>query len=352
MENVMPEKLTNSELKTTQSDEIIKEIKSVEYFDKRRYKFTFVNNQVRYIASVTTKLEEYRERGLEIYREAVGKEEADRAMIEGGEWGSIVHHACFLLATGGAVLYEPPTYQTIGIVNDDVAELIKQNSLIRQQFSIKSIPFMTIDDQYRFLQVRKFKSWIDTVKPEVLYAETVVYSLKHDIAGRIDFLFRVKEGNYPIAGTKDVYLPAGIILPDVKSGAMSDRHFLQLGAYRTAIKESLGIDDPIPTAVIHLKAMTKSGLNTLVHLPEEADHDFELYQHVAAIYDDKHKGEEPTEFQFESVLLSDQTRNATSLGQIMPNPTAEKQAEEEPFLTTPTPESEQIKSQTKKGTKK
>jgi hypothetical protein len=302
--------------------ELIKEIKTVEVFDKRRYKFTFTNNAVRYIASVTTKLEEYREQGIERYRENVGTEEANETMREGGEWGSIVHHGCFLLATGGAILFEPPAYQTIGIQNEEVAILVKQNNLIRQQLNIQQVPHLTINDQYRFLQCRKFKKWFDIVKPEVLFAETVIYSLKSDIAGRLDFLFKVKAGKYPIAGTKDVELPEGIILPDVKTGNWSNKYWYQLGAYRKAVKESLDLD-VVATVGIHLKASTTTGLNTLVHLAEEAEHDYELYQHVAAIYDEKHKNDSPADFEFESVLLSEKA--SAILGITIPNQNAEAQ---------------------------
>lgn len=308
--------------------ELIKDIKTVEYFDKRRYKFTFLDNTVRYITSVTTKLEEYREKGIELYRERVGSEEADRAMEEGGEWGTIVHHACFLLATGGAVLYEPPAYQTVGIINEDVIELVKQNNFMRQQFDVNKIPYITINDQFRYLQCRKFKNWLDVVKPEVLYAETKIYSLEDDIAGRLDFLFRVKSGHYPIAGAKDVWLPDGVILPDVKAGAWSQKFYYQLAAYRVAVKKSLGIEVDA-TVGIHLKAQTNTGLNTLVHNKEEADHDFTIYQHIAAIYDEKHKNDIPTEFEFESVLLSDQARGTVMLGITIPNPAAEAQVAQE-----------------------
>jgi hypothetical protein len=297
---------------------IVKEIKSVEYFDGRVYKFTFTDGAKRYIKSVTTKLEEYRDKGIEHYREQVGTDEANLALKEGAEGGSLVHHACFLLATGGAVLFEPYAYQTAGIPNEEVSELQKQNALIRQQLDLNKIPHLTINDQYRYLQARKFKYWLDQVQPEVLYAETVIYSLTHDIAGRMDFLFRVKGGSYKIAGAKDVVLPDGIILPDVKTGNWSDKHWLQLGAYRVAVKESTGLDIAA-TVGIHLKANTITGLNTLVHTASEADRDFELYQHIAAIYDHKHKNDSPVDFEFESILLSNQVSGIIGLGQILPN---------------------------------
>ena len=307
---------------------LIKEIKTVAFFDKDRYKISFVGGAVRYIVRVTKKLEEYRDKGIEHYRESVGTEEADMALEEGGTWGTKVHHACFLLATRGAVLFEPPAYETVGIENEEVAALVKQNKLVRQQLDLQHRPHLTIHDQYRFLQCRKFKGWLEIVKPEVLYAETIVYSLTHDIAGRMDFLFRVKGGEYPIAGAKSVTLPDGIILLDVKTGAWSDKYWLQMGAYRMAVKESLGID-VVATVGIHLKAATNSGLNTLIHTAEEADKDLQDFQHVAAIYDRKHKNDTPTEFEFESVLLSDQAREGIFLGATLPNPAAETQVEKE-----------------------
>src|SRR3990167_4159950 len=311
---------------------LIKDIRAVEYFDNRRYKFSFHGGTVRWIASVTTKLQEYRERGVEHYRETVGPEEANRALEEGGEMGSLVHHACFIYATGGVILYEPPSYQTVGIMNEEVAALIRQNALIRQQCTVQNIPHLTIRDQFRFLQVKKFKRWMDVVQPEVLFAETVVYSLKYDIAGRIDFLFRIKKaGYYDIAGKEEVFLPAGIVLPDVKSGAWSDKFWLQLGSYRKAVEESLG-EDVLATVGIHLKAKTKSGLNTLVHMKDEMEHDFELYQHVAAIYDAKHEGDVLEEFEFESVLFNPllaQKIGSVPLGSILPNVEAEKTVAQE-----------------------
>lgn len=309
--------------------QLIKEIKTIEYFDKRRYRFTFLNNTRIWITSVTTKLEEYREEGREAYREQVGTEEANRVMEEAGEWGSRVHHAAFLLATGGAVLYEPPAYQTVGIMNEEIAALIKQNNLVRQQLAVQNIPFLTINDQFRFLQVLRFKHWLDVVKPEVLYAEAVVYALANpndpvdpihsDIAGRLDFLFRTKEGHYSIAGEHDVYLPSGIVLPDLKSGkAWSKRFFYQMAAYRKAVKKSLGLEVE-STVGIHVNAKTKTGLNTLVHGKEEADHDFTVWEYIAAIYDEKHKNDVPEEFEFESVILSDVARDAVMFGMTIPN---------------------------------
>ena len=305
-----------------QTAPLIKEIKTVELFDKRRYKFTFLNDAVRYITSVTTKLTEYREEGIERVREQVGTEEANRMMEEGGTWGSIVHHACFLLATGGAVFFEPPNYETVGIMNEEVASLIKQNNLVRGQLAIRNIPFLTIHDQFRYLQCKKFSYWLDTVQPEILLAETKVYSLQHDIAGRIDFLMRVKEGHYPIAGESDVWLPGGIILPDVKSGAWSNKAWLQMAAYKVAVFESAGYE-VAATVGIHLKAKTSSGLATLVHTGEVIDQDFQLYQHVAAIYDSKHKNDVIDDYEFETVLLGKAASDAVFLGGTLQNAAAE-----------------------------
>ena len=302
---------------------IIKEIKTIEVFDERRYKFTFLDKSVRYIPSVTQKLTEYREKGIERLREDIGTEEANALMNEAGEWGSKVHHAAFVIAVGGCVMYEPPAYKTVGILNEEVAGVMQQNRLIRQQLDLQNIPHMTIHDQFRFLQVKKFDYWMKTVKPEVVYAETVVYSLTHDIAGRLDFLFKVKEGNYPIAGAKDVFLPEGIILPDVKTGAWSNKHYLQMSAYRVAVAESLGID-VVATVGIHLKAATNSGLNTLVRLGPEADEDFKVYQNVAAVYDYKHKNDTPEDYEFETVLMGEQA-SGVILGATMPNKVAEAQ---------------------------
>lgn len=93
---------------------IIKDILQVDFFDNRYYKFTFLNDTVRWIPSVSTKLREWKDDGIDRWRGNVGNEEADRRFEQAGEEGTLVHHACFLLATGGAVLYQPPFYQTVG----------------------------------------------------------------------------------------------------------------------------------------------------------------------------------------------------------------------------------------------
>lgn len=306
---------------------IIKDILQVDFFDNRYYKFTFLNDTVRWIPSVSTKLREWKDDGIDRWRGNVGNEEADRRFEQAGEEGTLVHHACFLLATGGAVLYQPPFYQTVGIKNEAVDNLVKQNELIRKQLKVLDIPFLTIEDQYRYLQVKLFDGWLKEVKPEVLYAETVVYSLAHDVAGRIDFLFRVKEGEYEIAGAKKVWLPEGIILPDVKSGSWSDKHLLQMGAYRVAVEESLGLQ-VAATVGIHLKAGTNTGLNTIVRPAKEADIDYESYRNVAAVWDRKNKNKNPKDFKFESVLLG-QKAEGVILGATLENPVSAVEVQKE-----------------------
>jgi hypothetical protein len=322
---------------------LIREIATVEYFDSRYYKFTFASSATRWIASVTKKLEEYREKGIENFRETVGAEEANRALEEGGEWGGIVHHGCFLIATGGAVLYEPPAYQSVGIANKEVDELRKQNASYREQLDKINRPHLTISDQYRFVQVMKFKYWFDTVQPEVLFAETRVYSLDDDIAGRIDFLFRVSGGAYPLHGTlsvqpdsslkltraKDVVLPEGIVLPDVKSGTWSNKYWLQMGAYARAVEVSLG-QQVLATVAIRLKSTNMMGMITDVHSAGEIVTDLTNFKHISAIYDLKHANDEPFDMRFNSILYSVFANPAVPLGAIMPNPTDEtKVAEEE-----------------------
>lgn len=316
---------------------LIKEIATIEYFDNRFYKFTFENNSVRWIASVTKKLEEYREKGIESFRENVGTEEANRVLEEGGEWGGIVHHGCFLIATGGVVLYEPPAYQSVGIPNLEVDTLRKQNASYREQLDRAGRPHLTISDQYRFVQVMKFKYWFDTVQPEVLFAETRVFSLDDGIAGRIDFLFRVSGGAYPLHGTlvvnpkdgslslaraKDVVLPEGIILPDVKSGTWSNKYWLQMGAYARAVEVSLG-QEVLATVAIRLKSTNMMGMITDLHSKDEIVTDLTNFKHVSAIYDLKHSGDEPFDMRFHSILYSLYANPQVPLGAVMPNPVDE-----------------------------
>jgi hypothetical protein len=171
------------------------------------------------------------------------------------------------------------------------------------------------------LQVRRFKNVFDVLKPKTLYAEATVYSLTHDIAGRVDFIWEVEGATVNIS-QRGVDIPKGNIIVDVKTGSWSKKALYQMAAYDKAIQESLGI--PIVATVgIHLKAQTQSGVNVIVRRRAEIDHDFSIYQHIAAIYDEKHRNDAYSDYEFESVVVGERAAEAIMLGQTIRNATAE-----------------------------
>jgi len=77
--------------------------------------------------------------------------------------------------------------------------------------------------------IEAFRQWFDDNVEEVIATEKVVWSKKYQLAGRYDFLGRLKGHD-------------GICIVDWKTGRIKPEHFLQLAAYRVLTSETDKID--------------------------------------------------------------------------------------------------------------
>ena len=101
-------------------------ITQVDFFDDRYYRFDLSKDEVRYIASVTTRLGIERKWALEQWRGTVGNQQADYNMYETSERGKRIHWAWGIYLNGGTIIYQ--NYQT-PVYTEEQIELIKKETL-------------------------------------------------------------------------------------------------------------------------------------------------------------------------------------------------------------------------------
>lgn len=208
--------------------------KSVQWFDDRWYKVPTEEGGVTFYQSVTTTLGIMHNHWLSRWRGDVGNREADRRMMEAADAGSRIHHACYIYANEGIVLLDNKVHSRYSR-----AEL--QDYQDRYDGKV-----MILYDQAEHLQVLRFAQWLSVVQPKILGAEMTVFSHKYKIAGTLDYLMEIRGGIYPVNNGKDILIPGGIYVLDLKSGRVvdQDRHPMQVAAY-AACAEEPSIHNPI-----------------------------------------------------------------------------------------------------------
>ena len=271
------------------------EIKMVEWFDDHWYKIDLLNDGVletHWIPSVTTKLGIINKPFLARWRGDVGNREADARMWEAQEKGSRIHDAWHTYVTGGKVVYSPykhPTYNE--------AQLAE----IKAQYPNLAI----LGDQEEMLAIYKLDRFMEILQPEVIKAEDIVYSLKNNDAGTVDNLFRIKEGSYPINGSKPVTLKAGLYIADLKTGNMvDDNAYRQTSAYANCVEE-MGQGIIEGTIIMHTNAKTRSnieGFSAIVRSKSQMMEDYEEYRLAAALWERNNKDASPKIFDLPSII--------------------------------------------------
>jgi len=272
------------------------QVKLIEWFDEHWYKVELDNDEVIYIPSVTTKLQSMPKPFLARWRGDVGNREADLRMNEAGQKGTRIHYAASVLAKQGTVVFNPynrPTY-TQEEINDMQIETGKE--------------VFVLQDQDEMWQVAKFKAWLDEVKPEIVAWDKNVYDIEENEAGTIDFLFKIKEGFYNVAGKDPLALEGGYYVVDLKSSKQTqNEHFLQLATYiKMCAKHEVNEKEMQGGLLIYTNALkTKKGiegLNTkLLHMRELDDY-YSAYKNVAAIWERYNKNAHPRMLEFPSLI--------------------------------------------------
>lgn len=280
--------------------ETIKEVKMVEWFDDHFYKVKYGTETngvpvevTEYFPSVTTKLQVVAKPFLAKWRGDIGNREADLRMFEASQRGVRIHHAWYVMTTGGVIIYQP--FQHPNYTQEEIDQISSVNfgnvAVIHYQ-----------DEMY---DLYKLKRWLEIVKPKIIASELINYSIPNRDAGTLDNLFEIEEGDYAINGSKPLHLPKGVYVADLKTGkAVDDDAFMQVGDYAFNVRE-MGVADPIGSLILHTGSAVRSaieGLSTLYRNKEQMESDYQDYRLAAALWERKNANAKPKIFEFPSLL--------------------------------------------------
>lgn len=269
------------------------DVAMIEWFNAHYYRVT-VGEVVRFIPSVTTKLGIIDKPNLARWRGDLGNREADARMHEAAQAGTRKHWAHAVMLEGGAVIYDPwqkPVYTEEGI--KELKEKYKEVAILRTQEEMWDI--CKLAEQFKRLNPGL-----------ILGVEEMVYDLEENMAGTIDHIYFIEEGDYLIAGKEPLHLPGGVYIGDLKTGNyVDDNVFRQLAPYAACYEKKHGVQ-VAGALVTHTGSHIKSGIRGLKTMlcPREKLFSKHLpaYKHAAAIWDDEHEGEQPESFQFPSLV--------------------------------------------------
>lgn len=272
---------------------LVEPIVLVEWFDDHWYKVT-KDGQTFWLPSVTTKLGIVDKPGLARWRGDVGNREADMRMHEAGDRGKRIHWAWAMALEGGAVLYDPwqnPVYTPEGIAE------------MKTKYAGKVSVIRTQDEMW---QIDKLRRQHEILKPKVLAAELKVYDLETKDAGTIDSVEQIETGMYMVNGAKQLPLNAGIYIRDLKTGSwLGDEANYQTGKYLAMYEKQYAVKCA-GTLITHTGASVRKGipgLGTYARTREQVyDEDLPMYAKIAAVWDAKHKDDQPETFQFPSII--------------------------------------------------
>lgn len=285
--------MENEQLEMTEA--VAPKITMIDWFDDHFYKIE-IDGNIDFLPSVTTiNGGAYPKPFLARWRGDIGNEAADKKMMQAADRGSRVHHACYVFANGGIVIYNPPIRNSF-FTDEHIAQIRKDNF---------QKPVVVIENQDEMYQLYKFQKWWEAVKPNMLLSESIVYSLEHKFAGTLDYVMQIETGEYDIAGSKPLSLEKGNYIVDLKTSAqITDDYYLQIAAYSAALREGLAIEI-IGGLIIHTNATTKTGiegLTTKLRTKDELDSDFQDFLNVKKVWDRTLSSQKPKLFTFPNII--------------------------------------------------
>lgn len=255
-------------------------VEMIQYFDDHWYKVKIEDNDIRYFASVTTKLGIERKPFLEKWRGDLGNREADYKMKQSQERGSKIHAAWEAMQNGKEIIYD----KNIFFYEDD--NVFKVNS------------------QDEMMACYKLQQCFEIIRPEILDVETIVYSLNHSYAGTIDSVWKINEGEYQLGGYKPTYIRGGVYVVDLKTGkSVSNSAYEQVSAYSKALIEMNKYEAIEGTIILHTEAKTKRGIpgfQAILRDKAQYESDFQDFLLINALYDRRNAGKGPEIAKFPS----------------------------------------------------
>ncbi len=268
------------------------EVVLVEWFNRHYYRVQ-VDGHTHFLPSVTTKLGIVDKPNLDRWRADIGNREADLRMYDAGQKGTRIHWAYETALKGGAVCYDPwqkPVYTDEGLA--DLRKRYKNVAVLRTQ-----------EEMWAVVRLAEQTKRLD---PKILGVEEQVVDLVNHDAGTIDNILEIKTGDYMVSGAKPLHLEAGIYVNDLKTGSyVDDGVWLQLAPY-TFMWEQKHSKQAAGALVTHTGSTTKggiAGLKTMVRTRKELIQDYQYYRHAAALWEREHEGEEPSTFEFPSLVV-------------------------------------------------
>lgn len=229
-------------------EELNSEVKIIEYFDDRYYKFPEEKeNPVK--VSVTTVLGLLIPPFIPRWRGDIGNEMADYRSEEAKNKGSIIHEGARKIASGGGVIYnsfERP------YSNDELKKMVEQ---------FKGNCIIT-GNQEVALHCLRIKKFLDIVHPRILFTEQIV---RGDLdAGTLDLAVHISEGIYDVNGKEKLYIPSdGVYIIDYKSGReIDDNAYLQISRYAILFEQNTGLQ-VMGAMIIHTNSSNKTGIEGL-----------------------------------------------------------------------------------------
>lgn len=267
-------------------------IKQISWFDKRFYKVELDDKSVRFIPSITTKLNIIDKPYLRKWVGEIGLREADMRLFEAGERGSRIHAAFDVMQKGGIIIYQPwqrPTYS-----EEELKEIQSKNPI-----------WCVVKYQDEMLALYRLHKCMEILKPKVLMTEMTVVNLDENDAGTVDAVYEIEEGDYMINGSKPLHLEAGIYVADLKTGKQIDKSaYRQCAAYLKALK-AMKLYDAIGTLILHTTSQNRGGIEGFgVHLrnKNQVEQDYKEYRFASSLWEAEHGDETPKLIEFPSIL--------------------------------------------------
>lgn len=284
-----------------------KHVEMVEWFNDHAYKIfkppTF--EKWTWKPSSTTVLSVAPDPFLMKWHGDIGNREATARSTEAKNFGSMVHDACAKFLDGRSVVYLPPSHKYQPIKEKELKLLKRQNR-----------GALFLPDQRMQVHVWRFQNVVKELKPLLVFTEQVVWSDAFNYAGTMDYLWYIHEGVY-IVGGKQMSLPAGLYLVDLKTGGEYDDHSMQIASYFFAAIERgyAPVDTPLRGAlVIYTNKEVGDPAHCAVKFfpPKELERHFMDFRYTHALWMRKNQNFSPTVFEFPSVIRLDDTFSLTN----------------------------------------
>lgn len=200
----------------------------------------------RYV-SVTTVFNVLEKHGLAQWRQRIGQEAADQYVAEAGEFGTNMHYLCQLVAEGEEV------------------------ESVRGKITVEKYGEKQSEDL--LVGLNRFCEWFECMVDEVIGVEEAVYSDEWGVAGRLDFILRLK------GDTK-------LSICDIKTGKVKPIARLQTAAYRGLVSQCTTI--PIQDIERRVIIPIPRGKDVPVKIKEfaknEADYDLHAYLSLVNVW--------------------------------------------------------------------